>query len=96
MERKDEGLDRTQLEREHSKDPNANPGNISEDREPHHTLNSPAEDPDPTEFPDPYDRRDDPRAPDRDEAAPRSPSTSDPHPEDFDDVKPAKGDEDVR
>ena len=44
--------DRTQLEREHSRKPGANPGNHSEDREP--------------------------------------------HPEDFDDVKPVKGGEDIR
>jgi hypothetical protein len=96
MARFPEGSDRTELEKRHSRDPKANPGNRSEDREPHHTLNSRVSDPDPTEFPDPYDKRPDPRDPDRDEDAPRSPSTSDPHPEDFDDVKPVKGDEDVR
>ena len=31
--------DRTELEREHSRDRDANPGNISEDEEPHHALN---------------------------------------------------------
>jgi hypothetical protein len=36
------------------------------------------------------------RDPDREEDAPRAPSTSEPHPEDFDDVTPVKGDEDVR
>jgi hypothetical protein len=64
-------------------------------REPHHELANPARDPDPTEYPDPYDRRDDPRdpsavdtpaEPDEDEEseerddAPRDPSTSDPPP----------------
>jgi hypothetical protein len=88
--------DRTELERRHSRDPDANPGNREDDPEPHHTLNNPASDPDPTEFPDPYDKREDPRDPERDEDAPRAPSTSEPHPEDFDDVKPVKGDEDVR
>src|SRR3954451_13908917 len=39
------------------------PGDISEDREPHHALNNPATDPDPTEWPDPYDKREDPRDP---------------------------------
>ena len=62
MERKTAKTDRTDLEREHSRDPEANPGNRSEDPEPHHTLNQPASEPDPTEFPDPYDRREDPRA----------------------------------
>jgi hypothetical protein len=32
----------------------------------HHTLNEPASDPDPTEWPDPYDKRPDPRDPDPD------------------------------
>lgn len=43
--------------------PGKDPGDISQDREPHHTLNSPATDPDPTEWPDPYDKREDPRYP---------------------------------
>ena len=30
-------------------------------RDPHHDLNNPARDPDPTEWPDPYERREDPR-----------------------------------
>jgi hypothetical protein len=38
-----------ELER-HSRDPKANPGNRSEDPEPHHTLNNPASDPDPPDF----------------------------------------------
>jgi hypothetical protein len=29
----------------------------------HHALNQPASDPDPTEWPDPYDKRPDPRGP---------------------------------
>lgn len=97
---------RVELEKRHSRRRKANPENRSEDPEPHHALNNPASDPDPTEFPDPYDRREDPRDPshvgtpadpDDDEDAPRpnprAPSTSDPHPPDFDEVKPAKGDE---
>jgi hypothetical protein len=97
---------RAELEKRHSRRRKANPENRSEDSEPHHALNNPASDPDPTEFPDPYDRREDPRDPshvgtpadpDDDEDAPRpnprAPSTSDPHPPDFDEVKPAKGDE---
>ena len=33
------------------------------ERDVHDSLNEPADDPDPTEWPDPYDRREDPRAP---------------------------------
>jgi hypothetical protein len=65
------------------------------DREPHHDLNHPAEGADPTEYPDPYDRRPDPRDPaavdtpasradpktrERSDDPPRAPSTSEPHP----------------
>jgi hypothetical protein len=109
MGRPEQAEDRTELERRHSRDPKANPGNRSQDREPHHTLSNPASDPDPTEFPDPYDRREDPRDPrhvgtpadpEDDEGSPRpnprAPSTSEPHPHDFDEVKPAKGDESER
>jgi hypothetical protein len=39
------------------------PGDHSHDRDPHHALNFPASDPDPTEWPDPYDNRPDPRDP---------------------------------
>lgn len=43
------------------------PGNDPEDRrhdrDPHHVLNNPVGEPDPTEWPDPYDQRDDPRDP---------------------------------
>jgi hypothetical protein len=76
--------------------------------EPHHALANPAADPDPTEFPDPYERRPDPRGPDEhpgeseaDEkgrkdpvrGTPRAPSTSEPHPpRNYDDIKPVKGD----
>jgi hypothetical protein len=59
--------------------------------EPHHELGNPAEEPDPTEFPDPYERRPDPR----DDAgdAPAPPSTSEPHPpRNYDELKPVKGD----
>ena len=40
----------------------ADPGNRS-GQDPHHALNHPVGEPDPTEWPDPYDRREDPRAP---------------------------------
>jgi len=60
--------------------------------DPHHPLSSKAEDPDPTEWPDPYEERSDPRDPaavdtpatpkERESAAeaPQDPSTSDPPP----------------
>src|SRR5947209_13177257 len=43
--------------------PGHDPGDRSGDPEPHHALNNPAADPDETEWPDPYDRRDDPAEP---------------------------------
>jgi hypothetical protein len=64
-------------------------------RDPHHDLTNPASDPDPTEYPDPYERREDPRDPasvdtpasstenpaeEEDRDVPRDPSTSEPHP----------------
>jgi hypothetical protein len=55
------------------------------DRDPHHALNNPVGEPDPTEWPDPYDKREDPRdPPDSDGEGPHAPtgsqSTSAPHP----------------
>lgn len=57
-----------------------------EGRDPHHVLNNPASDPQPDEWPDPYDRRPDPRAPYGEGEAPSAPefgavSTSEPHPD---------------
>jgi hypothetical protein len=61
-----------------------------DDRDPHHELNNPATDPDPTEWPDPYDKRPDPRDPSDPEAQPfgdeahaptGATSTSEPHPD---------------
>jgi hypothetical protein len=58
-------------------------------KDPHHELSNPARDPDPTEWPDPYDKREDPRAPIDPDGAPfgeephpptGSESTSEPHP----------------
>jgi len=57
-------------------------------KDPHHDLSNPARDPDPTEWPDPYDKREDPRAPVDPDALfdeePHPPvgseSTSEPHP----------------
>jgi hypothetical protein len=59
----------------------------SQDPDPHHALNNPVtDDPDLTEYPDPYDQRPDPKAPvDAGEEVPHVPpgtrSTSDPHPD---------------
>lgn len=69
--------------------PGEDPGDVSRDPNPHHSLNTPVGEPDPTEWPDPYDRRDDPRDPPDPDAQPfgeephpqtGSTSTSDPHP----------------
>jgi len=66
------------------------PGDRSGEADPHHVLNNPAADPDPTEWPDPYDRRDDPRYPADPHGLPfgqaphppvGSQSTSEPHPD---------------
>jgi hypothetical protein len=54
-----------------------NPGDRSHDDEPHHALNNPADSPDDTEWPDPYDEREDPRGPDE-EPPPGATSTSEP------------------
>jgi hypothetical protein len=74
---------------------------------PHDSLANPAEDPDPTEYPDPYERRPDPRdpaaidtpaAPADGSVTPTPPgagntSTSEPHPpRSYDELKPVKGD----
>ncbi|HEX2015396.1 MAG TPA: hypothetical protein VGN69_01790 [Solirubrobacteraceae bacterium] len=55
---------------------------------PHHALNTPVGEPDPTEWPDPYDRREDPLAPpadpwadDDDNSRAGAQSTSQPHPD---------------
>ena len=52
-----------------------------DDRDPHHELNNPATDPDPTEWPDPYERRPDPRDPSdpTEHTATGATSTSEPH-----------------
>jgi hypothetical protein len=69
--------------------PGKDPGDISKDREPHHVLNNPVKDPDPTEWPDPYHKREDPRDPADPDGEPfgeephpatGSRSTSEPHP----------------
>src|SRR3954447_6817539 len=43
--------------------PGVDPGDRSRDSSPYSALNTPVGEPDPTEWPDPYDRREDPRAP---------------------------------
>ena len=49
--------------------------------DPHGELSNPVRDPDPTEFPDPYDKRPDPRGPEEaGEPGPKGPSTSEPPP----------------
>ena len=81
--------DRTEKERS-AKNPESEPGDLSGDREPHHALNNPVRDPDPTEWPDPYEQRDDPRDPEDPDGLPfgeephpasGSLSTSEPHPD---------------
>jgi hypothetical protein len=48
-------------------------------QDPHHSLNNPVGEPDPTEWPDPYETRDDPRGPGtRPNSGDRS--SSEPHP----------------
>lgn len=70
--------------------PGKDPGALPKDRDPHHVLNNPVvEDPDPTEWPDPYETREDPRDPvdpdgmpfgEEPHPATGSISTSEPHP----------------
>ena len=69
--------------------PDKDPGDISKDPSPYRALSNPARDPDPTEWPDPYDKREDPRDPDDPDGEPfgeaphpqpGSTSTSEPHP----------------
>jgi len=43
--------------------PGKDPGDVSRAPTPHSVLNTPVGEPDPTAWPDPYDRREDPRAP---------------------------------
>jgi hypothetical protein len=60
-----------------------------EQPDPHHVLNNPASDPDPTEWPDPYDKRPDPRDPapddepfgDESHTPTGATSSSEPHPD---------------
>jgi hypothetical protein len=64
------------------------PGDRSHDRTPHSSLNNPVGEPDPTEWPDPYDDREDPRGEGR--AVPGSTSTSQPHPSEDPEAEPSE------
>lgn len=57
--------------------PGAEPGDQRGGKDPHHSLNNPVVDPDPTEYPDPFDKREDPRAPQDPDGAPFG---EEPHP----------------
>jgi hypothetical protein len=63
---------------------------MNDERDPHHELNNPVGEPDPTEWPDPYEKRPDPRNPEDPDHEPfgeephpqtGSTSTSEPHPD---------------
>ena len=71
--------------------PGPDPGDRSEDREPHDALSNPVGEPDPTEWPDPYEEREDPRA----EGHPQtgSESTSAPHPSQDPEAEPTEAPE---
>lgn len=71
--------------------PGQDPGDVSRASSPYAPLNTPVGEPDPTEWPDPYDRRDDPRAPAEEMVFPGdgrthtptgATTTSAPHPDD--------------
>jgi hypothetical protein len=77
--------------------PGEDPGDHSHDRDPHHALNNPADAADPTEWPDPYDKRPDPRDPEDPDVdvlseAPHTPtgaeSTSEPNPKQDPEAQP--------
>jgi hypothetical protein len=57
--------------------PEVEPGDITGGKDPHHALNNPVGEPDLTEYPDPYDTREDPRDPVDPDAAPFG---EEPHP----------------
>jgi hypothetical protein len=61
----------------------------SKDPAPHHALNTPVGEPDPTEWPDPYEQRPDPR--DEDHPPTGSTSTSEPHPAQDPEAEPWEG-----
>jgi hypothetical protein len=78
------------------------PGNRSRDPTPHSSLSNPVDEPDPTEWPDPYERREDPRDPPDPDAQPfgeephpqtGSTSTSAPHPTQDPEAEPSEAPE---
>jgi hypothetical protein len=78
----------------------ADPEDRTGDPEPHHILSNPASEPDPTEWPDPYERRPDPRDPPDPDGMPfgenphpptGSQSTSEPHPAQDPEAEPWEG-----
>jgi hypothetical protein len=62
-----------------------------ESKDPHHALNNPIDDPDPTEWPDPYEKREDPRG--EDDQPPGAHSTSEPHPSEDPEAEPTEAPE---
>jgi hypothetical protein len=77
--------------------PGRDPEDRTQHRDPHHVLNNPVGEPDPTEWPDPYDRREDPRDPEDPDDLPGgegahpptgSQSTSDPNPKQDPEAQP--------
>lgn len=74
-----------------SRDRDPSPGDRSRDPNPHHALNNPVDDPDPTEWPDPYEQRPDPRGPDTPHPQTGSGSTSEPHPSQDPEAEPWEG-----
>jgi hypothetical protein len=58
-----------------------------DERDPHHELNNPVGEPDETEYPDPYEKRPDPRF-DEEHPPTGSRSTSEPHPSQDPDAEP--------
>jgi hypothetical protein len=80
--------------------PGKDPGDRSQDRDPHHALNNPIEAPDESEWPDPYETRQDPREPPPDDGLGDEPhppagasSTSDPHPSQDPEAEPVEAPE---
>lgn len=61
----------------------------SQDRDPHSALNNPVGEPDDTEWPDPYEQREDPRAEEHPPTG--STSTSEPHPSQDPEAEPWEG-----
>lgn len=77
--------------------PGRDPDDHSGDPEPHHALNHPVGQPDPSEWPDPYDNRPDPRDPDGGDptrpgnaphTVPGAVSTSEPNPKQDPEAEP--------